>query len=456
MRGSAGCDKTRRGAVVRGAATVAPGHGPRGVGDPYSPPMHPLRRTAAPLDPGQAERSGPRRGPFAVLLLAAIAILWVSRGILGPFIVAAVLAYAFSPLVTAGERRLGWPRIAVVALGYAIAAVLLGLLAVLLAGRVIAELELLAGSGPDSLAKTLRDLIGSDVLVIGGQQIAVADIAREIQSRVAGLVTSPGDAIHLAGQVGEAGLQAILAVIVTFYFLVDGSMFMDRAIALLPAAHRERTAALLTRIHVILGKWLRGQLFLIALVAAVAYVGLGPILHLPYALALAVLTGILEIIPLIGPLIATAIVAVDAFARGGAGLATAVIVFYFVLRQVEDQVVMPVVIGRAVHLHPVVTIFAVLVGLSLYGVLGGLLGVPVAAAVNVVFRELYPAAVEPRALPSDGPPAGDAAGSAPPAGSGPGVTAGRRPDPPAGDRGAHGSGGRGAPRAHARGLRRRR
>jgi predicted PurR-regulated permease PerM len=50
------------------------------------------------------------------------------------------------------------------------------------------------------------------------------------------------------------------------------------------------------------------------------------------------------------------------------------------------------VIGRAVHLHPIVTIFAVLVGLSLYGVLGGLLGVPVAAAINVVFRELYPAA----------------------------------------------------------------
>ena len=53
---------------------------------------------------------------------------------------------------------------------------------------------------------------------------------------------------------------------------------------------------------------------------------------------------------------------------------------------------MPVVIGRAVHLHPVVTIFAVLVGLSVYGVLGGLLGVPVAAAINVVFRELYPLA----------------------------------------------------------------
>jgi predicted PurR-regulated permease PerM len=63
---------------------------------------------------------------------------------------------------------------------------------------------------------------------------------------------------------------------------------------------------------------------------------------------------------------------------------------------------MPVVIGRAVHLHPIVTIFAVLVGLSLYGVLGGLLGVPVAAAINVVFRELYPTATI--AAPATAPP----------------------------------------------------
>jgi predicted PurR-regulated permease PerM len=339
-----------------------------------------------------AVASPPRRdqAPLAVLLLAALAILWISRGVLGPFIAAAVIAYAFSPLVTTGERRLGWPRVAVVGLGYGIATVVIAIVVILLAGRVARELELLIGSGPDSLAKTIRELVGSDALVIGGQHILVADIVREIQTRVSGLIASPGDALHIAGQVGEVGLELILTVIVTFYFLVDGNMFMDRTVDLLPIAQRERTREVLARIHVILGKWLRGQLVLIVLVAAVAYIGLGPVAHLPYALALAVMTGILEIVPLIGPLIATAIVAVDAFARGGAGLAAGVIVFYFVLRQVEDQVVMPVVIGRAVHLHPVVTIFAVLVGLSLYGVLGGLLGVPVAAAINVVFRELYP------------------------------------------------------------------
>jgi predicted PurR-regulated permease PerM len=328
-----------------------------------------------------------RRGPFLGLVVAAIVVLWIARDVLGPFVVAAVTAYAFSPLVTRAERRTGWPRPVVVGLGYGIAVVLLAILAYFLAGRIAQEIALLAASGPDSLATLLRQLFGRDMIDVAGQQISIADIAREIQSRVGGLIASPGDAAHLAGEVGSIGLELILALIVTFYFLVDGHMLRDRSIALLPVEHRARTVEVLGRIHDVLGKWLRGQLALIVLVATVVYIALGPVLHLPYALGIAIVTGVLEI----GPLIATAIAGVDAFARGGPELAVVVVVLYFVIRQVEDQVVMPIVIGRAVHLHPVVTIFAVLVGLSVYGVLGGLLGVPVAAAVNVVFRELYPA-----------------------------------------------------------------
>jgi predicted PurR-regulated permease PerM len=334
------------------------------------------------------------RAPFVILLVAAVAILWLARGVLGPFIVAAVLAYAFSPLVTAAERGTSWPRIVVVAAGYVIGLAIVGVLIVLMAGRIAHEIEMLTASGPDSLATILRQVVGGDAIDIGGQRIAVADISRELQARFAGLIASPGDAVHFAVTIGEVALQAILTLIVTFYLLIDGAMLRDRTIALLPDAHRDRTIDLLARIHVVLGKWLRGQLLLVALVAAVVYIALGPILHVPYALAIAILTGVLEIIPLVGPLIATAIAGTDAFAHGGASLAATVIVIYFVLRQVEDQVVMPVVIGRAVHLHPVITIFAVLVGLSIYGILGGLLGVPIAAALNVIFRELYPPPVE--------------------------------------------------------------
>jgi predicted PurR-regulated permease PerM len=265
-------------------------------------------------------------------------------------------------------------------------------------GRLVAELQLLSTSGPDSLAATIRGLLGSDTIVLGTTTISVQQISAQIQDAVAGFMSAPGGAIEVAKQVGEVALNAVLVIIVTFYLLVDGQRFIDRTVRILPYERRERTMALLERIHAVLGRFLRGQLLLVALVSIVVYVILGPIIHLRYALALGILTGILEVIPLVGPVVAAAIAATDAFAQSGTQTAILVVVIYVVLRQVEDQVVMPVVIGRAVHLHPVVTIFAVLVGLSTYGILGGLLGVPAAAAVNVVFRELYPP--EATALPS--------------------------------------------------------
>jgi predicted PurR-regulated permease PerM len=351
-------------------------------------------------------RSFTDRRPFVALVIGAAIVLWLARDVIGPFVVAAVLAYAFAPLVARAQGRTGWPRIAVVGVAFAVVVVILGVLAFVLAGRIANELTLLSASGPDSLATLLRELVGRDTIVIGGQTIAVADVARELQTRLLGVLSSPGDAVHIGAEVGSTLLQALLALIVTFYFLVDGPMLWQRTIEVLPFRHRDRTVELLGRIHDVLGKWLRGQIALIALVAFVTYVALGPILHLPYALGIAILTGLLEIIPLIGPLIATAIAAIDAFAHGGLQLSLIVIAIYFVIRQVEDQVVMPQVIGRAVHLHPVVTIFAVLVGVSAFGILGGLLGVPVAAAINVVYREFYGLPTKPPpATPPPAPPA---------------------------------------------------
>lgn len=358
----------------------------RGVG--ATPTSRP-RETDARLGPVLGR---PRPGPLVWLLLAVLVVLWLARGVIGPFVVAAVIAYAFSPLVAAGQRRTGLPRVAIVAIGYLVAIGLLALIVALVAERAAAELNSLGVSGPDAVAATIRDLVGSDSFDVAGQHVSVAAVARAIQDGVTGTFASPGDAVHAATRVGEFALDALLTLIVAFYLLLDGGRFRDRALLLLAEPEQERVITVLDRIHVVLGKWLRGQLLLVALVATVVYIVLGPVLQLPYALAIALLTGVLEVLPLVGPAIATAIAATDAFAHGGGGLALGVVVFYLVLRQIEDQAVMPVVIGRAVHLHPVVTIFAVLVGLSTFGVLGGLLGVPVAAAANVVFNELYPPA----------------------------------------------------------------
>jgi predicted PurR-regulated permease PerM len=342
------------------------------------------------------------RGRLLALLVAVLFVLWLARGIVGPFVVAAVLAYAFSPVVSAVEEKTHAPRALVIGVGYVLALGFLAAVAVVAAEQAGSEIRYLSSGGSDVIATALHKLFGDHIVVVG-TTYDVNEVAKQIRSALLGTIQSPSDAIHMAEQAVAVVLQTVLALIVTFYFLLDGRRFGRFAIRFLDRSQRADALRIGHHIHVVLGRWLRGQLLLIGLVAAVLYLFLGPILHVPYALALAILSGVLEIIPLVGPIIAAALAGTVAFGTRGTDTTIAVLVVYVVVRQIEDQVVMPLVIGRAVHLHPVVTIFAVLVGLSTMGILGGLLGVPVAAALNVTLHEIYPEEAGPGAyLPEGG------------------------------------------------------
>ena len=172
--------------------------------------------------------------------------------------------------------------------------------------------------------------------------------------------------------------------------LVDGPNFFRYVLRFVPSEHRAHAEHLAIQIHQVLGRYLRGQLILIVLMSTVTFLVLEYGFHLPYALWVGILTGILEIIPVVGPITAGAIAATIGFSQGGASQAAAIAIVYFVLRQVEDQLVMPLVVGRAVHVHPLVTIFAVLVGEKIAGVLGMILAVPIAATLKVVLDYAYP------------------------------------------------------------------
>jgi predicted PurR-regulated permease PerM len=211
------------------------------------------------------------------------------------------------------------------------------------------------------------------------------------------LLGRPSDALQLFQLAIEWLAKLLLTLIALFYFLLDGRRAGQYVQRFVPIERRERVREVAGAIHQVLGRFLRGQLFLIVLMALLNYIVLEFVFHLPYALPLAIAGGILEIIPLLGPILAGAIAAAVALVHGGTGAMIGVIVAYVILRQVEDQFVMPLVVGRAVHLHPLVPIFAVLTGGSIAGVLGAVLAVPVAAAVRVTLDFVFP--VEPAAAP---------------------------------------------------------
>ena len=325
-----------------------------------------------------------------LVLGALVGLLWVARGVLPPFIVAAILAYVLSPLVDELSLRTGINRRWVAFGVFAVVVLICGGLIWLASARLGAELRAIQREGPSIIQSVVDKLTGGQPIDFLGQSITSADLGRRIDIAVRDELGTPSQAIQAVRVGFELLLGVILVVLGLAYMLSDGRNFFQYVLRFVPAEHRAHVERLSEEIHHLLGRYLRGQLLLIVLMSTVTFVILEWAFRLPYALWVGILTGILEIIPLIGPITAGAIACTVGFSQGGPQEAAALAILYFVLRQVEDQLVMPIVVGRAVHVHPLVTIFAVLTGEKIGGVLGMILAVPIAAVVKVVLDYAYP------------------------------------------------------------------
>jgi predicted PurR-regulated permease PerM len=328
-----------------------------------------------------------------VLAGAVALLLFLARSVLPPFIIAGVLAYILSPLVSAIQQRTHLSRVIVAAGLYVVLLGLFGLGVWLLETQLVREVRALSAAGPDLVDAAFVRLLGSETFELLGQQTNAHLVAAWANERLIEIGGRPTDALHVAERTLDTILKTLLTLIALFYLLLDGHRVGPFALRFVPADQRTHVHNIASHVHVVLEQYLRGQLFLILLMSVVTYIVLSVGFHLPYALPIAIATGVLEIIPLFGPLVAGAIASVVAVVSGGLPVMIGVIVAYFVLRQVEDQLVMPFVVGRAVHLHPLVTIFAVLTGSAAAGVLGAVMAVPVTAGLRVVLDYVF---VEPK------------------------------------------------------------
>ncbi len=165
----------------------------------------------------------------------------------------------------------------------------------------------------------------------------------------------------------------------------------DRA---LPAAWRFDTWVLLRTVERVFGQWVRGQLILGFAVGIFTFIGLlilsrtvDPIFG-QYAILLSVIAGVLELLPIIGPIIA-AIPAVLLAATAGIESVVAALVLYTLVQQVENNFLVPKIQGDATNLHPAAVMFAIIIGGALAGLLGAILALPIAAAGRDVVRYLF-------------------------------------------------------------------
>ncbi|MBI4495192.1 MAG: AI-2E family transporter [Chloroflexi bacterium] len=318
------------------------------------------------------------------LLLLLVGLLYLARAILLPFVAAAVLAYVFDAVVSRVQRRLRLPRAAAIGLCYLLTLGPLAAAIVALEPGLVADTRALLDNAPRIVADLMVGLFGSPSVEIFDQTITADDVAGSLADAVLEWLGSPAEALVAARLAVELLAGSLLTLVLLFYFLLNGERFGAYLLWLVPEPHRARVVETAGDVHEVLGRYLRGLLVLVLLMATVTWTGLTLIFGLPFALPLALATGLLEIIPIVGPVAAATVAAMVGLSHGGAGMAAGVLLFYTVARQLEDHLVMPIVVGRVVQLHPVVVIFAVLAGGVLAGIPGMLLAVPTAATLKIV------------------------------------------------------------------------
>jgi predicted PurR-regulated permease PerM len=341
-----------------------------------------------------------RRWLVLGIAAAAAAFLVAVHTVLQPFIWAAVVSYILHPVVTLLQRRLRLTR------GWSVAAVMLVLLGLAAWGigatipQLRSDYSALSGSLAGIDAYLTNYLPNAGTLSILGVPVQVTTLIRDAQATIVALPhLILRNSLSVASHTVATVLQLLTFLISTFYLLRDAPRLGVWLSGRLPARSRTETLALARDVDVVLGEYLRAEVILIGLMSTVSLIAL-TLLGVHFALVLAPVVGFLEIFPIIGPLVAITIVTLVAlvgpagFGLSHVSFAVIVALVFFVLRQVEDYLVIPNVVGHALKLHPVVILFALVSGLTLGGILGMFLAVPVTGMLKVLGSYAYDRLVE--------------------------------------------------------------
>ena len=315
---------------------------------------------------------------------AALELLWIARGVITWILVALFLALALNPAVewaqTHGIRRRG----------LAVALTFVGVIAAIaaLGATFIPTLVEQVNDFARALPSYVRDITeGRGRLGFLQERYQIVDKVQNAvnEGGAARVLGVSGTALSITKSVVTAVVATVTIAFLTFFMLLEGPVWVDRILALLPERSRRRWHAVGRDIYRTVGGYVTGNL-LISIIAGVASAIMLSIVGVPYAIALGLVVALLDLIPLAGATLAAIIVTTVAFLDSGtAGII--VLVFFIVYQQVENHLLQPLVYGRTVQLSPLAVLVSVLIGAEIAGVLGALGAIPVAGTIQVVLRD---------------------------------------------------------------------
>jgi predicted PurR-regulated permease PerM len=326
------------------------------------------------------------RSIVTVLLFALVlGFLYVARATLIAFLFAIFFAYLMSPLVSRLEKLLRGRDRAIVLI-YVLLLVMVVVFFVVVGPMVTREGSRLGKALPDLLAKLSSGDIAKQIGLEHGWSKSSTDIVQSF------LVSHSDEITQLAQRIGlrvaDVAKQAWLFFVVpllSIFFLRDGRVFSDFLLSTIQSRpQREFLENVLNDLNQMLAHFIRAQLTLAALTLVMYSVVLS-VMEVPYALVLGFVGGVLEFVPVVGPLTgALAIVGVALLM--GYPHWMILVIFLGVWRLIQDYVSSPRIMGESMELHPLAAIFGVMAGGEVAGILGIYLSIPVMASLRIVFR----------------------------------------------------------------------
>jgi predicted PurR-regulated permease PerM len=319
-----------------------------------------------------------------LLVAVTLEVIWISRHVLSWVVIALFLALALDPAVGWIERRTKLSRGPAIGLTYLIALVVIVAVGATFVPKLIDEVNGFVQATPNYV---------HDV-TYGRGRLGFLERKYHVVEKVRQQVKSGGatKALGLSGaalSVTKSVLTIIAATVtiifLTFFMLLEGRDWAERAYSLFPERSQERWRRVGNDIYRTVGGYVTGNL-LISLIAGATITVVLLVMGVPYAVALGLLVAVLDLIPLAGATVAGIIVCLVAFLHSiPAGIV--VLVFFVLYQQLENHFLQPVIYGRTVQLSPLVVLVSVLVGAELAGILGALAAIPVAGTIQVIVRD---------------------------------------------------------------------
>ncbi len=357
------------------------------------------------------------------LVLLGIFILHLSRLVIPSLIAAALMAVIVRPVILWLQSHLQLPRGLAVGVVYLGMAILVPLVIILILPTIKDALVYVGNLDYESILQSSVGWLRSMLTTIKTIQLPVAGLDAYVDRAVDSLIEalqpfSPTAAVppsidtvfqplssalmsvvqtgaNLVSEVFSRAVMIGFVFLASIYVSLDAHIYRDAFLKAIPAAYQPEITILMARVERLWNAFFHGELILMLVVGGITTIGLAA-LGMPGALYLGIIAGLLEIIPNLGPIIATVPAVIVALIQGSEYLpisnlafAGLIILFYILVQQLENNFIVPRVLGNALELPPLIVMTGIVVGASIGGILGALLATPVIATSRVILHYVY-------------------------------------------------------------------